>query len=571
MLIHHRQQRLPIHCLDSATEEMKLYKACLYLRLSDEDKRNIEDNSIGNQKKICLEHLKKLPEIEVIASYIDNGASGTNFSRSGFKQMLQDLTKGEINCVVVKDLSRLGRNYLETSEYLEKFFPEAGIRFIAVNNGYDSIRKLNGKQEIVIPFSNIVNDMYAKDVSRKIRSSIEILMKSGEFLPPSGSIPYGYLRDEKNNTYIIDEETAPIVQEIFKMKLQGVSDCEIIRTLNRKQIPSPGKIRYLRGMTKAEKYKDAVWIGSTLRKLLSNEVYLGHRIHGKVKRDCLGAEKKRRPQDEWEYVYNVHPALISEEDFQKIRQIKEKGREKQAQCNKHQKRSLEERRLLTGKIYCGDCGTLMGARKGNQRLTSKKSPRIFYQCDGYEYSGRTRCFNHYISQKDVLEKIKNALNVQFKLIAESDRVIKSIQDDKKGMLALHDKKRKEINDELAKMKMKKERLLIDYNDGTINSEEYKYIRQKYDDEEQKLRRVLVFAEKERKNQEKQLRITEEWVKLMKQFMPQKNIDRKLIEHLIDTIYVYGNKNVEIVFLFKNEVEELTGAAREAERKERNIG
>ena len=549
----------------SATEEMKLYKACLYLRLSDEDKRNIEDNSIGNQKKICLEHLKKLPEIEVIASYIDNGASGTNFSRSGFKQMLQDLTKGEINCVVVKDLSRLGRNYLE------KFFPEAGIRFIAVNNGYDSIRKLNGKQEIVIPFSNIVNDMYAKDVSRKIRSSIEILMKSGEFLPPSGSIPYGYLRDEKNNTYIIDEETAPIVQEIFKMKLQGVSDCEIIRTLNRKQIPSPGKIRYLRGMTKAEKYKDAVWIGSTLRKLLSNEVYLGHRIHGKVKRDCLGAEKKRRPQDEWEYVYNVHPALISEEDFQKIRQIKEKGREKQAQCNKHQKRSLEERRLLTGKIYCGDCGTLMGARKGNQRLTSKKSPRIFYQCDGYEYSGRTRCFNHYISQKDVLEKIKNALNVQFKLIAESDRVIKSIQDDKKGMLALHDKKRKEINDELAKMKMKKERLLIDYNDGTINSEEYKYIRQKYDDEEQKLRRVLVFAEKERKNQEKQLRITEEWVKLMKQFMPQKNIDRKLIEHLIDTIYVYGNKNVEIVFLFKNEVEELTGAAREAERKERNIG
>jgi len=555
----------------SATEEMKLYKACLYLRLSDEDKRNIEDNSIGNQKKICLEHLKKLPEIEVIASYIDNGASGTNFSRSGFKQMLQDLTKGEINCVVVKDLSRLGRNYLETSEYLEKIFPEAGIRFIAVNNGYDSIRKLNGKQEIVIPFSNIVNDMYAKDVSRKIRSSIEILMKSGEFLPPSGSIPYGYLRDEKNNTYIIDEETAPIVQEIFKMKLQGVSDCEIIRTLNRKQIPSPGKIRYLRGMTKAEKYKDAVWIGSTLRKLLSNEVYLGHRIHGKVKRDCLGAEKKRRPQDEWEYVYNVHPALISEEDFQKIRQIKEKGREKQAQCNKHQKRSLEERRLLTGKIYCGDCGTLMGARKGNQRLTSKKSPRIFYQCDGYEYSGRTRCFNHYISQKDVLEKIKNALNVQFKLIAESDRVIKSIQDDKKGMLALHDKKRKEINDELAKMKMKKERLLIDYNDGTINSEEYKYIRQKYDDEEQKLRRVLVFAEKERKNQEKQLRITEEWVKLMKQFMPQKNIDRKLIEHLIDTIYVYGNKNVEIVFLFKNEVEELTGAAREAERKERNIG
>ncbi|RHT10786.1 hypothetical protein DW842_11275 [Ruminococcus sp. AM36-17] len=555
----------------SATEEMKLYKACLYLRLSDEDKRNIEDNSIGNQKKICLEHLKKLPEIEVIASYIDNGASGTNFSRSGFKQMLQDLTKGEINCVVVKDLSRLGRNYLETSEYLEKFFPEAGIRFIAVNNGYDSIRKLNGKQEIVIPFSNIVNDMYAKDVSRKIRSSIEILMKSGEFLPPSGSIPYGYLRDEKNNTYIIDEETAPIVQEIFKMKLQGVSDCEIIRTLNRKQIPSPGKIRYLRGMTKAEKYKDAVWVGSTLRKLLSNEVYLGHRVHGKVKRDCLGAEKKRRPQEEWEYVYNVHPALISEEDFQKIRQIKEKGREKQAQCNKHQKRSLEERRLLTGKIYCGDCGTLMGARKGNQRLTSKKSPRIFYQCDGYEYSGRTRCFNHYISQKDVLEKIKNAMNVQFKLIAESDRVIKSIQDDKEEMLALHDKKRKEINDELTKMEMKKERLLIDYNDDMVSNEEYRYIRQKYDDEEQKLRKILDFAEKERRKQEKQLRITEEWVKLMKQFMPQKNIDRKLIEHLIDTIYVYGNKNVEIVFLFKNEIEELTGGAREAERKERNIG
>lgn len=171
----------------------------------------------------------------------------------------------------------------------------------------------------------------------------------------------------------------------------------------------------------------------------------------------------------------------------------------------------------------------------------------------------------------MLEKIKNAMNVQFKLIAESDRVIKSIQDDKEEMLALHDKKRKEINDELTKMEMKKERLLIDYNDDMVSNEEYRYIRQKYDDEEQKLRKILDFAEKERRKQEKQLRITEEWVKLMKQFMPQKNIDRKLIEHLIDTIYVYGNKNVEIVFLFKNEIEELTGAAREAERKERNIG
>ena len=227
----------------SADEELKPYKACLYLRLSDEDERSIEDNSIGNQKKICLEHLKKLPEIKVTASYIDNGASGTNFSRPGFKRMLQDLTNGRINCVVVKDLSRLGRNYLETSEYLEKFFPEAGIRFIAVNNGYDSIRKLDGKQEIVIPFSNIVNDMYAKDVSRKIRSSIKTLMKCGEFLPPSGSIPYGYLRDEKKldikvcqqyalpqfaqNVILIDTGHAKLMTPFFNLeKLRKVPGCE---------------------------------------------------------------------------------------------------------------------------------------------------------------------------------------------------------------------------------------------------------------------------------------------------------------------------------------------------------
>lgn len=552
----------------SSAEEIKHYKAGLYLRLSDEDERSIEDNSIGNQRKICLEYLKNLPEVEVVTSYIDNGASGTNFSRPGFKRMLQDLAKGKINCVVVKDLSRLGRSYLETSEYLEKIFPEADIRFIAVNNGYDSIRKLDGKQEIIIPFSNIVNDMYAKDVSRKIRSSIEILMKSGEFLPPSGSIPYGYLRDEKNNTYKIDEETAPVVQEIFKMKLEGASDCEIIRTLNRKQVPSPGKIRYLRGMTKAERCKDAVWVGKTLRKLLANETYLGHRIHGTVKRDSLGAEKKKRPQNEWEYTYNVHPALISEEDFQKVQQIKEKVREKRAQCNKHQELPLEERRLLIGKVYCGDCGALMGAKKRNQRLTSKELPRIFYQCDGYEYSGRTRCSNHYISQKDVSEKIKNALDMQFKLIVESERIIKSIQGDKKELLAGHDKKIKEINNELAKIEIKKERLLMDYNDGTINSEEYKYIRQKYDEEEQKLRKILTFAKRERKTQEKQFQTTEEWVKLMKQFKLQKNIDRKLIEYLIDKIYVYKDKSVEIVFLFKNEIEELR---RGVERKERNIG
>lgn len=210
--------------------------------------------------------------MQVADTYVDNGATGTNFHRPGFEHMIRDVQDGRINCIIVKDLSRFGRNYLETSEYLERIFLAGGVRFIAVNNHYDSLKnEESGNDGIAVPFSNIVNEMYARDISGKIRTSIHTLMAKGEYLPPAGSIPYGYLRDADRNTYTPDLETEGIVRMIFEKKLAGASNYSISVELNRQGIPSPGRLRFLHGMSRDERHRTAAWTHKTVAFVLKNK------------------------------------------------------------------------------------------------------------------------------------------------------------------------------------------------------------------------------------------------------------------------------------------------------------
>lgn len=226
---------------EAARANVPGYRAGLYRRLSEEDGDNEEQNSLGNQKKIMQDYLEGKEDIEIIETYTDNGFTGMNYDRPDYIRMMADLQENRINCIIVKDISRLGRHFVLTSELVERTLPEMGVRLICVNDNYDSLDKLSNTAALMLPLKMVMNDSYAKDISVKIRSSISAKMHTGEFLPANGSIPYGYLRNTQGVTYDIDPETAPIVDRIFRMRAQGDGFNTIARALNSEGVPSPGK------------------------------------------------------------------------------------------------------------------------------------------------------------------------------------------------------------------------------------------------------------------------------------------------------------------------------------------
>lgn len=548
---------------DEPQPKKRIYKAGLYHRLSDEDMRAVEDNSIGNQHKICLDYAESQGNIEVVDTYIDNGFSGGSFHRPEFQRLIRDINSGWIDCIIVKDLSRFGRNFIETSEYLEKIFPLGGIRFIAVNNGYDNISEMSEKEGIVIPFSNMMNEMYLRDTSRKIRSSINTLIDKGEYMPSASSIPYGYLRDSENGTYKVDAEAAEVVHTIFLRKLEGYSNCAIAGSLNEQDIPSPGRLRYQRGMSRDKRNEAALWSHATVRDILKNEVYIGHRVHGKIKRDCVGAPKTNREREEWIYVYNTHPAIVEEAVFQKVQEILANDSEKRKKMRRRTTTKQSSRELLLHKLFCGDCGATMSAMKRNQRITSSLEPKIFYQCNEYVYSGRTKCGNHYMSQEKLLAVLKKAVYTQVQVIGDLEKLGKMhlFCPDSGSALKNEQEIVNEIRRKLRTVEGKMETLFENYHLGILEQSEFVYIKGKYEKEKEMLEVQLQFAVKELENGKQKLSRKRQWMDALSNFYSLGNgqgetdWNRALIDSLVEKIFIYSDKSIEICFRFRNEYEQ----------------
>lgn len=552
------------------TELQEIYKTALYLRLSDEDITDEEQNSIGNQRKICMDYIADKSNMVVVGTYIDNGFSGTNFSRNGFRKMMLDVKSGKVNCIIVKDLSRFGRNYIETSEFLEREFPKQGIRFIAVNNHYDTLNGGNAKDGIALPFMNIVNDFYAKDTSKKIRSSIQTMMAKGEFLPSSSSIPYGYIRHPEENTFLVDEEVAKVVVRIFEMRRNGSSYNHIANVLNTEGVLSPGKLRYIRGLSKDKRFEKAQWIRKTIRNIVSDPVYLGHRVHGKVKKDRIGQNKTAREKENWIYIYHVHPAIITQEMFDEVQKVNEQELLKRKNYVRHDDPDEDYREVLKGKLFCGDCNHKMIALKRNQRITSQKKPVIVYQCNQYVNSNRNECHNHYINESEIIEELKNVLNMQVKICLDMEKLIQQIKVRKSKQ---RNKKRYQDNlTNIAHRKQKnvllKERLLKDYMDGLIDKEEYLFAKQKYEKAYDELLQEEENYQKQEDSVNQILFSTSKWIEALKQFQAFQIINKEILDGLVNKIYIYPNKSIEIVLNYKDAYQELISLLQEMEEVER---
>lgn len=526
-----------------------------YLRLSDEDERDDEQTSIGNQDIICRNYLETEDNISIVDTYIDNGRTGTNFNRPDFERMLSDLKAKRINCIIVKDLSRFGRNFLETSEYIEKVFPRMGVRFIAVNNNYDSAKVEMAQDGITIPFFNMTNELYSKDTSKKINASIQTMVANEEFIPSSSSIPYGYLRDAENNTYQVDWETAFVVKMIFELRALDYSVNRIVDILNRKEIKCPGKLRYDRGMCKAESFRNAFWIRGTVRKILRNEAYIGHRIYGTVKREKIGGKKVRQTKDKWVYAYNKHQPLVSEELFYRVQKLMDEAENARKQMKAREKVSVEEREFFYKKVFCGDCGAQMITGKRLQRKTSDLSPALFYQCNRYTETSHVACSNHYISQATLISTVTNAIRMQVQLLFESEKFLQA-----ESLQSIVEEKRKEfrkelvgINTKLTENEKHLERILMDYNEGVITMDEFRYMKEKYTKNKREWSKQKENLEKNLPQFEKRSIGVTKWLKDIQKFQKDGNLDRNLVAALISKILVYEDKRIEIEFTFCDEI------------------
>lgn len=529
--------------------------AGVYTRLSIEDEDDEEQNSIGNQKKIALDYLKDKDDIAVTEYYVDNGYTGMNFSRPDFQRMMNDLRSGKINCVIVKDISRLGRHFVMTSEFVEKIFPMMGVRLICINDDYDSFDENCDSASLLLPFKMVMNDSYVKDISKKIRSSISAKMDSGEYLPSASSIPYGYIRNPEQNTFDIDEEVAPVVVRIFEMRANGVALNAIAKTLNEEGIPCPGKLRYLRGITKAAKYENALWIHGTLRKILMDQVYIGNRVHGRVKRDKLGMEKTRRSEEEWQVIENAHQPIVSQELFNKVQEAMNEAVAKRNSYKQQEAPETDHREVFREKVYCGDCGSMMRGCKGLGRANEdgERKAFIYYDCGKFLDSGRAVCSAHYVRQEEIMDTLRNALDTQLCAAIDFEALVKEVHAMPKVVHYEASVKNQltSIQSKRRHMELRLEQLIVDLTDGLIDKQEYAYAKQKYNEEYEHL------LEEENRLFTSSRRLgnivasSDKWIRTLKEYRSIPDIDRKAVDFLVKRIKIYPGKRIELILNYED--------------------
>lgn len=533
-----------------------------YLRLSREDGDKLESDSIRNQRSLINDFVKQHPEITLVDEYIDDGYSGTNFERPAFKRMIEDVKKKKINCIIVKDLSRLGRNYIETGRYLEKIFPFLGVRFIAITDHYDSAAESDDADQIIVPFKNLINDAYCRDISIKIRSQLDVKRKNGQFI---GSFAgYGYLKDPKNkNHLVIDEYAADIVRLIFHLKLDGYSSQRIATRLNEMGVLPPLEYKRSCGMKYNSGFrsgKNPKWAVTTVNRILTNELYTGTMVQGKNRKINYKVKECRPVEEEnWIRVEKTHEAIIEEEIFQYVQSLLE--------LDTRTAPEEESVYLFSGFLRCGDCGQNMIKR------STKKNGKRYYYYHCSTYKNGDGCSSHLISEKSVYEVVLDAVQRQVSLLVEADKIIQrsGIDNYKKTELVSIEKQLIALHDEVERYKDLKVHLYQDMLDNVVSREEYHEYNRRFTDKLHNAENAKRELEKKKEKVSIEGKREHPWIEDFKRYQTITQLDRKAVVTLIDKIIVFGKDRLEIQFKYADEIQEMMEVAQNIKETEEMKG
>ena len=538
-----RKSRIAENAMSIISAKQGVYKTAVYARLSTED---LDEDTLDNQIYLLKSFVGEKTDMVLVDIYADNGFSGTNFERPEFTRLMNDVKTGKVNCIVVKDLSRLGRNYIETGNLIENVFPFLNVRFIAVTDNFDT-NEGGGVENMVASFKNLVNDVYAKDISRKIITAFRTKQKNGEYI---GLVaPYGYLKSAENkNKFVIDEKTAPAVKKIFELYAGGYGLDRIARIMNESDYDCPRKYRYSIGITKSDRYKNSKWGRTTINTILTNRAYIGDMVQGKVKQElCNNIVMHYTNKDDWIVVEGTHEAIIERNLFFEVQDILEKKKTEQAVRRKNSKsREYKEENLLKGRIKCGCCGKSMNLA---QNVRGNSISRSYY-CSGYKELREAVCTNKNRINKSsveskVLESIKKCI---FNNIDESSLSLeiadKNTQDIKKRMVQI-ERAIRQTNSKIAD-------LYKDVSDGLIDENDYLLMKTKFlNDKKQLEREEKLLSDNMKKNSDSagKLRAAD----YLKKCKKAKKLDRKMVESFIELVTINDDKSIEITFSCCDEI------------------
>ncbi len=512
----------------------------LYCRLSVEDSNNRESNSIQSQKIILSNFVEDLPNAVIGKIYVDDGFSGSNFQRPDFKNMIEAVENGLINCVIVKDYSRFGRDYIDVGYYIEKYFPDKNVRFISVNDNHDSLNT-ETQDDLKMPIMNMFNDIQSRETSKKVRSGLKARKQQGKFI--GAFAPYGYLKaDDDRNKLVIDDTVAHIVRQIFAWRVEGYSTYAINTKLNEMNVPTPTTYKNSIGLNinpvNAKSSKVVLWNETTVRKILANEAYIGNVVQNKSTTKNHRTKKKVNIEEsKWIKVLDTHEPIIDIETWDKV----------QSMVKKRTRVSTDGKlNIFAGILKCADCGRTMVKKTNGKGYKS-------FTCTTH-MSDKTKCATHTISENVLKESIFKVIMFQVKLATDVNLLLEEMKNN-----VVHDNKKALYNstvENITKNKMLKEKILkdiyFDLKKGLISESQYIELKRDIEKELEEIDRQLVRLEKDKPEDltSNELGVAQ----IFDKFERKKELTREMVCELVECIYVNEDKSLRVDFKFADELE-----------------
>ena len=513
----------------------QIYEVGIYCRLSKDDGTENESASIATQKSILTDYVKK-QGWHLAKTYVDDGYSGTNFQRPSFQNMIKDIENGLINCVITKDLSRLGRNYLDCGLYLEVFFPEHDVRYIAVNDGVDT---LNKSAMDITPFRNILNEMYAADISVKIKSAYRARFQQGKFMGTYA--PYGYIKDPADHNHLlIDENVAHIVREMFDLALAGNGIAKICKYINKHHILCPAAYAAERGETAFERHigdnvdSRYIWCENSVRNILRSPIYAGNLVG--YKRVAVSMKSKKRPSklpEDWEVIPNTHEGIVTQEEFDTVQQLMTSRR--------RERNAGGFENIFAGVIKCADCGFALRTMSANRRKRPDVIDCVQYSCNNYAKNGKNVCTSHNVEARDLFNAVLADINHFADMAVNDERAVRAIEkrltETDQSKAKAMEKERKKLNKRLAELDRLFYALYEDKVMERITERNFEMMSGKYQKEQLEIEAKLKEVTETLNESYEKSQGIRDFLSLIRNYQGLKELDATVVNALIDKILV----------------------------------
>ena len=527
--------------------EDKIYRAAIYVRLSKEDGDSFsfgkkESDSITNQKALIHNWLEKMPDIEITAVFEDDGYTGTNFDRKGFQEMVEAIRQRRIDCVVVKDFSRLGRDYLEAGKYIEKIFPAMGVRFISINDDYDSLYPKGQTDSLIVPFKNLMNEQYSRDTSGKTRSALRVKRQQGMLV--SNFAVFGYLKDPENkNHLVVDEYAAKIVQDIFKWKIDGLSLTAIAKRLTEYHIPAPADYKRQCGINYRTPFKissGSPWTAVAVKRILTNEIYCGHLTQGRHRKKSYKIKvQELLDESQWERVENTHEAIISSQIFYEVRRL-----------------LCEDTRVgpgnviypLAGKVCCAGCGASMV-----RKMVPCGETKYFYYVCGNHKKNRSWCAPHSIRAEKLEKAVLASVQAQIAICLDMEKALDEIdhlaweQREVKKLTAQIDA----LDGEIERNQELKLAVYEDLKEGLIDKTEYRELRKGFSEKVEAAKKARKKLKEEQNALLNGMNGQQEFLEMFKKYQNIQELTRHVVVAFVNKVLVCSGDEISVVFRYQD--------------------